>query len=44
MTSDQNDPCIYHIDAITSKVLLAPHYTPELKHREMCAITMWEAR
>jgi hypothetical protein len=35
---------IYHIDAITSKVLLAPHYTPELKHREMCAITMWEAR
>jgi hypothetical protein len=35
---------IYHIDAITSKVLLVPHYSHLLKDTQMCAIRMWEAR
>ena len=35
---------IIHIDAITSKVLLVPHFTPEYKDVRMCAICMWEAR
>ena len=38
------DSTIYHIDAITSKVLFAPHYSPHLKATRMCAICMWEAR
>jgi hypothetical protein len=35
---------IIHIDAITSKVLLVPHFAPEYKDVRMCAIPMWEAR
>jgi hypothetical protein len=35
---------IFHIDAITSKVLLAPHFDPALSATKMCAISMWEAR
>ena len=32
---------IYHIDSITSKILLAPHFTPELMSTRMCGIRMW---
>ena len=35
---------IYHIDSITSKILLAPHFTPELMPTRMCGIRMWSAR
>jgi hypothetical protein len=35
---------LYSIDAITSKVLLVPHFTPALAATKMCAICMWDAR
>lgn len=37
---------LYHIDSITSKVLLAPHYTEDETEAttEMCGIPMWDAR
>jgi hypothetical protein len=39
-----SESTIYHIDSITSKVLLAPHYDPLKASTQMCVITMWEAR
>ena len=35
---------IYHIDAITSKIMLAKHFSPEYAGTRMCGIVMWEAR
>jgi hypothetical protein len=35
---------IYHVDAITSKIMLAKHYSPALAGTKMCGIVMWEAR
>lgn len=35
------DVKLVHIDAVTHKVFLAPHFTNE---HQMCAIRMWEAR
>ena len=38
---DSEGRCIIHIDSITSKIHLAPHFTDEAY---MCAIRMWTAR
>ena len=34
---------LIHVDSITSKVMLVPHFQEEKTH-EMCAIRMWDAR
>ena len=36
--------CFIHIDSITHKVLLAPHYDPDLGDTYTNAIRMWEAK
>ncbi len=34
---------LIHVDAITHKVKLAPHFNSDLSDTYMCAIPMWEA-
>ena len=38
------DNYLIHVDAITAKVRLVPHFLPRLAATHMLAITMWEAR
>jgi hypothetical protein len=35
---------LIHIDQITSKIILVPHFNQALEHTKMCGISMWEAR
>jgi hypothetical protein len=37
------DSDVLHVDTITAKVQLAPHYSPERRDNLMCALRMWEA-
>ena len=31
-----------HVDSITSKVMLVPHYLEEMSSSHMCGVSMWE--
>ena len=35
---------LIHVDAITHKVQLVPHYSPSKRETHMCGIPMWQAR
>ena len=35
---------LVHVDSITSKLMLTPHYDPGLRDTLMCGIRMWHAR
>ncbi len=41
---DPTKGTVMHVDSVTSKVMLAPHYNPSLRNEYMCGIKMWLAR